>query len=147
MKNLFTKKIPLKVLALSLTILFVSCKKEDKKDSPIVGNWELVKFETTQNGGVWQDTNEPCKLDNSESYEKDGSWVFYEGPNKCGTGGSIIEGTWKFAANETKVIYTYSGYADEYESNVDQLTSTTLVLIHGAGDVQNTQFKQTFKKK
>lgn len=124
-----------------------SCKKDKEEEKPIVGTWKVISHETRQGNEVtWQPAGEPCKLDNTEVYEADGKWTLYEGTKQCSQGTGVMKGTWKLAASDTKVVYTYDGVSGEYESSVEELNANKLVLTNSAGDLNNTQYRTVYTK-
>lgn len=139
-------KISLYTLASICLLSFTACDKEEEAE-PIVGTWQKSKVEQSTNGGAWSTSSEPCQMDDTEEYASGGSWTAYDGPNQCSAGTGIIKGTWRLAANGSKVIYTYSGYSGEYESTVEQLNGSNMVLVYAVGDNNNTQVRTTFTKK
>lgn len=140
----------LKFLVLTLVVIsltsFSGCDKEEDVE-PIVGTWQKTKVEQSTNGGSWTNSTKSCQLDDTEEYASGGKWTAYDGPNQCSAGTGIITGTWRLAAGGTKIIYTYSGFSGEYESTVDLLDGSNLVIIHAVGDNDNTQIKTTYIKK
>ncbi|MGV3539910.1 MAG: lipocalin family protein [Rufibacter sp.] len=138
------------LLLLLVPFFFVtSCSKDDEEEEELhkmVGTWRVNKYESRTGTGNWQNANQSCRLDNTEEYEADGSWTLYDGTNQCGAGTGITKGTWRTAASDTKVIYTYTGISGEYESTIEELTATTLVLTNSVGDVANTQTRVTYQK-
>ncbi|PZR21116.1 MAG: hypothetical protein DI539_08970 [Flavobacterium psychrophilum] len=137
------------ICLLFIVIPMVSCSDDDGKDSSgsseIVGVWKKTKEETRQGSEAWEDVTEDCDLDDTEEYEADGDWALYPGTVTCG-GAAVINGTWSFRANKTKVVYTYDGFEGEYESTVESLTANKLVLTHSSGDVEDTQYRDTYTK-
>ena len=113
---------------------------------PIVGVWKLVSQESRVPGETWRPSDyDDCKSDDTEEYSADGEWILYDGTFHCGedpTG--MLKGTWRMAAAGTKVIYTYDLYAGEYESTVEQLTDTQMILSNATGDLAGTQFRNTY---
>ncbi len=140
------KTIQTLFLTFSMALLVTSCKKE-KDESPIVGSWQITKIETRITGQNWQNLGQPCRHDDVEEYQSNGKWTYYDGANQCEPGSGILRGTWKLAANDTKVVFTYEGASGEYDKNVESLTESSMVLLHNAGDLNNTQYRYTFTKK
>ncbi|RDI06970.1 lipocalin family protein [Flavobacterium sp. AG291] len=133
------------------TILFVSCSDDSDEDdnssdnSKIVGVWQKTKEETRQGSEAWEDVTEDCDLDDTEEYVSDGDWALYPGTVTCGSA-NVINGSWELRANGTKVVYTYDGFQDEFESNIEELTAAKMVLTHSAGDIDDTQYRDTYVK-
>lgn len=123
------------VLASNSLLLLTGCEK--KKQRQLLKSGRIRK---------WSTVTTSCQLDDTEEYTSDGNWTAYEGPNQCNAGTGIVRGTWRLTAGGSKVIYTYSGYSVEYESNVDQLGVTSMVLVHAVGETHNTQVKITYTK-
>ncbi len=130
--------------SLAVALALSACAPEE----PIVGSWKVVSIESRVPGGSWApDADSACNLDNTEEYSPDGDWTLYEGTVHCGSDPiGIMTGTWRMAAGGTKVLKTYDDYVGEYESTVEQLTDTQMVLSHAAGDTAGTQFRTTFEK-
>lgn len=127
--------------------LFTACsKKEDGAAPPIVGTWKKTLVEKKTNTAAWAVDPRPCQLDDIEEYSQSGSWVLYDGPNQCSPGTGIMNGTWRLAAGDGKVIFTFSGVPGEYESTVVSLSSSQMILLQSAGDVNNTQYRFTYTK-
>ncbi|MFD2600917.1 lipocalin family protein [Flavobacterium suzhouense] len=133
------------------TFLFVSCSDDSDEDdnssdnSKIVGVWQKTKEETRQGSEAWEDVTEDCDLDDTEEYVSDGDWALYPGTVTCGSA-NVINGSWELRANGTKVVYTYDGFQDEFESNIEELTAAKMVLTHSAGDIDDTQYRDTYVK-
>ena len=137
------------LLLLLLPLVFaLGCNKDDDEKTPphkIVGTWRVTKVETRLSGQDWQNTDEICRLDNTEEYKANGAWTQYDGTDQCGAGTGITNGTWKLAASDTKVIYTYNGVPGEYESTVEQLTGTTMVLSFSTGATDGEHTRPTYQ--
>lgn len=134
---------------LSIT-LFFSCSDPDEDVSPIQGSWNLVAWDikTENPPSDWSPKGEDCRLDDIEEYQPNGTWVKYDGSHQCagGNGIGIYRGTWRLTANNSKVIYTYAEAQGEYESTVETLTATTMVLTFASGTVDGTQNRVTYTK-
>ncbi len=137
-----------KLLYLLIIPLLFSCEKENKApESPIVGTWKITAYQIRSNSSpTWIDAGEPCKLDDTEEYFANGKWIRYDGNHQCTTGTGVVTGTWRLAAASTKIVYTYDIAPGEYESTVEQLSSTRLVLSWSAGDANGTQYRATYTK-
>lgn len=108
-------------------------------------DWQLDGFaeEVTTAAGVVTTTTiplnafDPCSLDDLEHYRADKSYVVNEGPVKCSATypGSIVSGTWAFAANETEINVT-SGTSG-FSRQIRTLTATTMVLAAPATTLSN----------
>ena len=136
---------------LLIAVTVVSCQddsdddKNSSGDAEIVGVWKKTKEETRQGAEAWEDVTQDCDLDDTEEYVSGGDWALYPGTVTCGSA-NVINGSWELRANNTKVVYTYDGFQDEFESNIEQLTSAKMVLTHSAGDVEDTQYRDTYTK-
>jgi hypothetical protein len=141
------KKVLVGVLALmTLTACSSKGSSTPEESGPIVGTWKVTAFEERIGETDWApNTADPCVLDNTEEYEGDGSWTLYDGNNRCGTAG-IRHGTWRLTASNTKVVYTYEGIRGEYESTVESLTETELVLTRATGEVNGRQTRHSYRK-
>jgi hypothetical protein len=140
------KKDVVIVCALVMIAFAGGCTKEKKEENKVVGTWKKVKEETRLSGGSWEDVNEPCQLDNVEEYQSNGNYTVYPGADLCSPSESTITGTWRSAANNTKIIYTYSGYSDEFESTIEELTNTSMVITHATGTISGAQIRDTYQK-
>ncbi|MCF8448835.1 MAG: hypothetical protein K9G49_03095 [Taibaiella sp.] len=129
-----------------LLATLIGCKKEEKEQNKLVGSWSKIKMEVKTTTTDWQIVNEPCQLDNVEEYKGDGNYAIYVGTVQCSPGESGIYGTWKQVANNTKIIYTYSGVSGEYESNIEELTASRLVTTHATGNLAGEQYRETYQK-
>lgn len=137
-------------LSFFFILIFFSCSDSEKENSPIVGSWNLISYEIkTENPPTeWRPLGESCRLDDIEEYNEDGTWTRYDGTNQCGGGNciGIYNGTWKFVANNSKVIFTYQGVPGEYESTVETLNGNTLVLSFSSGTTDGRQNRVTYSK-
>jgi len=141
------KKNLINLLAICL-ILFASCKKDKtEKTSPLVGTWTKTKMETKTSSTNWTVDTRTCYTDDLEEYGADGSWTLYDGTKQCSAGSGITKGNWRLAANNTKIIFTYQAFSGEYESTVETLSETSLVLTQSVGDLANTEVRITYVKK
>lgn len=133
---------------LSLLVLFLAGCKKDKEEekSQLVGSWKKTKIESKTSTTNWVTDTRTCYNDDVEEYSDGGAWASYDGTKQCSAGTGIIKGTWKLAAGDTKIIYTYQGITGEYESTIETLTATSLVLTQSTGDVRNTQIRTTYQK-
>lgn len=133
------------------SILFISsCSDPEEDVSPIQGSWNLAAWDikTENPPSDWKPKGEECRLDDMEEYKADGTWIKYDGSNQCpgGNGIGIYRGTWRLTANNGKVIYTYEEAQGEYESTVESLTETTMVLTFASGTVDGRQNRVTYTK-
>lgn len=134
------------LLALAMVIVTGCKKSEDSKQSPLIGSWKKTKIESKTSTTNWVTDTRTCYNDDVEEYSDGGAWTSYDGTKQCSAGTGIIKGTWKLAAGDTKIIYTYQGYTGEYESTIESLTENSLVLTQSTGDVKNTQVRTTYQK-
>jgi len=140
-------KIKLFTLLSLLVLFFAGCKKDDEEEkSPLIGTWKKTKIESKTSTTNWTTDTRTCYNDDVEEYSDGGAWASYDGTKQCSAGTGIIKGTWKLAAGDTKIIYTYQGYTGEYESTIETSTATSLVLTQSTGDVKNTQIRTTYQK-
>jgi hypothetical protein len=138
-------------LVLGLTIIIalvtISCSKEEDSSSSVQKNlqtsWTKDKVERRINEGAWQDITATCNLDDIEEYQSNSDWTLFPGTNTCNAE-SVTTGSWTLRANDTKIIYTYDGFAGEYESSIETVTQNVLVLTQNTGDLNNTQFRFTY---
>lgn len=151
MKKLNFKNIAIVVMLLVATFYVAGCSGDDDnkqtvKNSKIVGVWTKTKEESKEGTAAWKETTEDCDLDDTEEFKADGDWALYPGTVTCGSA-SVINGSWSLRANDTKVVFTYDGFDDEFESTILELTETKMVLTHSSGDVNDTQYRDTYVKK
>lgn len=150
MKTLNIKNIASVVMLLVFTLFVTGCSGDDSKEpvkkSKIVGLWAKTKEETRVGSSAWHETTEDCDLDDIEEFEADGDWTLYPGTITCGTA-AVISGDWSLRANDTKVVFTYDDFEGEFESTIVELTDSKMVLTHSAGDLDDTQYRDTYIKK
>lgn len=117
-------------------------------ESALVGTWKQTNSESRVGTEPWVVSDDAdCRIDNTEQYDADGTWAWFDGPVQCGGGGTgVLGGTWRLAASDTKVVYTYEGAAGEYESTVETLTETEMVLTFSTGQIDGLQTRYTFTK-
>ena len=98
--------------------------------------------------GAWSTADDvTCRTDNVEEYAADGGWILYDGTIQCGQGGTgIVHGTWRLAASDTKVVYTYEGASSEYEATVELMTETQLILTYSTGATSGMQVRSSYEK-
>ena len=139
-------------MRLSTGLLIVACgsgeSSEPAPEGPLVGTWHQTMSEGRVGSGTWSAVDDvSCRTDNVEEYDADGGWVMYDGTVQCGAGGTgIIRGTWRLAAGDTKVIYTYQGAAGEYESTIELLSDSDLILTQSTGTLSGEQTRNTYEK-
>lgn len=138
-------KTRLLLVVLTVSAVFFGCKKKEERF--IEGTWKRTKIEMRLGTSSWEDITESCNLDDTEEYTESGNWSYYDGTNQCNSGTGIMTGTWEFAADNSKVIYTYTGISGEYESTIETIEKKKLVLTHSSGDLLGTQYKYTYEKK
>lgn len=130
-------------------ILFlVSCSDSTEEDLPvIVGSWEVVNEEIKYPDSSWETSSEDCRFDNIEEFKPDGTHILYDGTYECGESGTAIAyGTWRLAANNSQVVFTYDGYAGEYPKTIEELDENTLILSWDTGATSGLQLRQTLLK-
>ncbi len=132
------------LLVLVVATVFFGCKKKEARF--IEGTWKRTKIEMRLGSNPWEEITESCNLDDTEEYTESGNWSYYDGTNQCNPGSGIMTGTWKFAADNTKIIYTYTGIDGEYESTIESIEKKKLVLTYSSGDLLGTQYKYTYEK-
>lgn len=118
-----------------------------EESGPIVGTWQQTSSEDRVGANDWAPSaTAECRLGSTEEYEADGTWTLF-GTRKCeGSGSGVRKGTWQFAANKTKIIYTYEGISGEYASTIETLNETELVLTKFVGDVAGTETRAIYRK-
>ena len=136
------------ILVVFLSLL--SCSKDEdsftitKKN--LVGSWTKSKVEKRVSDGLWADITESCNLDDVEEYASNGNWIFYLGTLRCESGSPILKGNWSLAANDSKIIYEYDDYEGQYEKSIETITENVLIVTHSANDLDNSQYRYTFRK-
>jgi hypothetical protein len=136
------------VVILISIILLVACVDLGKDDPQIVGAWKVINYEsrTTTPATDWY-RGEECRFDNVEEFLKDGTYTLYDGTQKCGTNsGGITKGTWRLAANNQKVILTYEGVLGEYETTIEEINESTMVLSFASGTLNGLQNRVTYSR-
>lgn len=131
--------------------LLTACSSEGTSrsddSSPIVGTWKVLSDQERIGTKDWTPSSEACRSDNTEEYKAGGAWTLYAGDNQCGGGGTgISKGTWRLAAANTKVIYTYERFRGEYESTVESLTETEMILTKATGETNGRQWRTVYRK-
>jgi hypothetical protein len=136
------------IILLAIAFLFsTGCEKEPVETQPsLAGSWKKMKVEKKTPATNWVSDNRACLSDDIEEFAADGDWTSYDGTMQCSAGTGIIRGSWKFAVGETKIIFKYEGYTGEYESTVETLTESSLVLTQSSGDLANTQVRTTYQR-
>ena len=131
-----------------LTVAFLASCSKDKEETPlIVGSWKRTKIESRKGTATtWTLDARTCYKDDIEEFTKDGVYTLYDGTAQCSAGAGITRGKWKLESGQSKVVFTYDGYSGEYESTVESLTATDMVLSNSVGDTQNTQTRITYQK-
>lgn len=127
-----------------------ACSSDDDSSSlspvaqKLIGSWVRTGIEQNTGNG-WVDITEDCNLDDVEEFSPDGLYVFYPGTNTCW--GSLVEyGTWRLAAGDTKIVFTYDEADGEYESTIVTITENYLEITHSTGDINNTQIRKKYSK-
>ena len=141
----------LTLLAVAATLDLFACASESTArpaPSPIVGTWKQTMAEERVGTGSWAaPADAACRLDNTEEFAADGAYTLYDGTLSCGPGGTgIVSGTWRLAAANTKVIFTYEGTSGEYPSTVEMLTDSDMVLTFDTGRTDGLQTRSTYRK-
>lgn len=127
--------------------LLISCS-DSQEDLPIiVGSWEVIKEEVKYPDSEWETSDQECRFDNTEEFEEDGTHILYDGTFDCGESGTGIEyGSWRLAADDTQVIFTYDGYAGEYPKTIEELNPDQMILSYDTGLVSGMQVRTTYSK-
>lgn len=149
-----TKKMNLRLkknyaFAAAFVLLPACASESDDAPKIIVGTWAQTGSEKRVGSDQWAPAaDEDCRIDNVEEYAEDGSWTLYDGTFPCdaGSSSSISHGTWRLAASDTKLVYTYDTVPGEYEATVENLTGSELVLTFNTNDVAGTQVRSTYRK-
>lgn len=143
-----------KIFVFILALVFISCSEDpvennySETEQKLIGSWEVIKYEESLDGINWSDDpNNYCVIDDVWEFTENNVMNYYDGAVLCNnsSGTQIEKGTWKLTANETKIIFTYDGHPGEYESTIESLTETELVLVNAVGDIYGTISKKTFR--
>jgi hypothetical protein len=131
---------------LGLCLVSVACGGSDT-DSLLVGTWRQTAEEERIGAGPWQPADDACRLDNVEEFSSNGDWTLYDGTFSCG-GSSTgpVRGDWRLEAGETKLIFSYDGIGGEYESTIETLSDTTLVVSYATGLTSGLQTRSTYRR-
>ena len=128
--------------------LFSGCRKEDQRpENKLLGTWQKVKLESKTNTTDWKVLSQPCQLDDLEEYRPSGDWTLFSGAAQCSPGNGVLRGTWKQAADGSKLIYTYEGAGGEYESTLAELTDDQMVLVQSTGQTNGQQIRFTYERR
>ncbi len=142
------------VTILGLAMIVGACggNGDSGSTSPIVGTWKRVKSESRVGTAAWaEDPKDACYNDDVEVYGADGKYELFPGTLRCGaptstSDTSSVRGTWRLAAGDTKIVYTYEGIPGEYDSAIENLGSTQLIRSWSTLDTKGTQARATYEK-
>lgn len=140
------------ILFAFISIVLFSCEKEDEvkqseTEQKLIGSWNRTKIESRKPNEEWQDITKNCDKDDVEEFQSSGKYVLYPGTALCNDqDGLLSTGTWRTASNDTKIIFTYDEYEGEYESSIESISSTTLVLKHATGLEDQSEIRKTYTK-
>jgi hypothetical protein len=143
-----------KILLLAfLSLTIISCDKEEEekalseKAQLLIGSWKKTKIESKKPNQNWENITRDCDVDDIEEFKNNGKYTLYPGSSLCeGQSNVISSGTWKFGANESVIIFTYDGYEGEYESVIESLSSTSLVVKFATGLTDGSERRTTYVK-
>lgn len=73
-----------------------------------------------------------CDKDDHYVFKLNGDYEANEGATKCSASDPFITetGTWKFAQNETMIIYTKTGSTTTQDATIETLDANTLVITY-----------------
>jgi hypothetical protein len=111
-----------------------------------VGTWRQTAVEERIGGGPWLPADDACRLDNVEEFSSNGDWTLYDGTFSCGGSGGPARGEWRLEAGDTKLIFSYDGVGGEYESTIETLSDTTLVVSYSTGLTSGLQTRNTYRR-
>ncbi len=129
------KKLTFALAALvALTLMVSSCKKDKDNPTPstpapqtktqILTSHSWIAKSMVSNNVDFYPFMPACEKDNFLTFKANGTSTYDEGALKCDPSDPQVEnGTWKFIANETKIIIDNSDTAE-----VQTLTAETLVI-------------------
>jgi hypothetical protein len=131
------KPFPIGLTAsLMFLLLVTACNDDDSDPSPantLTGTWQLEKYERQDSTGTYQDVTDvlfdPCDLDNTITFNSDGSYKVDEGASKCEEDDpQIIEqGTWTLIQDNSKLVTTADTSSVQDTLNITSLTNSKLV--------------------
>lgn len=136
------------IVGVALCAATHGCSSDSDAARRLLGTWQQTNSESRVGANPWKPASDlACRSDNTEEYGEDDAWTLFDGTNQCGSGASIVRGTWRLAAADTKIVYTYERATGEYESTVESLTDTDLILTNSTGDLAGTQTRSTYRKR
>ncbi len=124
------------------TLLFASCKKDDKPEDLLTGTscWKQVKSETRSTAtDAWvEGTIDACSKDDCTSYTSDGKTNFDEGATKCDPSDpQTSTGTYTLSEDGKILTLTQDGFS--FPVTIEELTSSKLVIrISFLGETRST---------
>jgi hypothetical protein len=137
------------ILAVTVAMAFVSCKKDDDNNSnngnpsPTQTKTQLISAKSwkgvslTVGGADFWSQLDDCDKDDIYIFKADGVYVADAGATKCDPGDpQQYTDTWKFIENETKLVY------DGDTTIIKELTSSKMVL---QGDYGGITAEATFQ--
>lgn len=151
------------ILAMSMTVVFSSCKKDkdevpkSKTDLLTISKWKMTARTVTPEVPFYDDegnslgmTNDlfaqmyACEKDNSYKFNKDFTIIIDEEAVKCmDSRPQTHTGSWSFKSNESGI--TVSAYGDHDDYTIAELTETTLKLQYTySGDSKTYTVTQTY---
>lgn len=127
-------KIPLLLPVCFLTVLFISCKKDNpgaksKKETLTNREWVIQKYEEKEGSNPWINVFaywSPCEKDNKWKFKPNFSMELNESAIACSgsTPDAVLdEVTWSFTENETKITIETNTYT------IETLDETAFIII------------------
>ncbi len=132
------------IMFLSISLIFISCKKDDKRiaDNTLEllqnKNWKLTA--ATENSvygffDVYNDFMEDCDRDNLFKFNSPDIYVLDEGPSKCNpSDDQTKEGTWSYTASTKTLHLTLNGTSEDWDLlNINENTFSCKLVEVDAG--------------
>ena len=128
------------VIAISILMICVACKKDNKEnrmDLISSGNWKMIAF--TVNPGYDYDVDgdidtdifavtDNCEKDNLYLFKTNGALELNEGTLKCDVGDPQVYSTdWEFSNNERDILIAGDAY------HIEEISSTRLKISQDDG--------------
>jgi hypothetical protein len=130
------------LLILLLLVVSNSCSKKPAK--MLVGTWEIVKIEKSENGNAFIEVPLDCQLGEIRTFTKDGNYKIVTNTS-CGAT-TTINGTWSLGADEKTISLTFIGIGGIYYDEIVELTKKNLIILYDSGLSNTTYFKYYFTR-
>lgn len=134
------------LLTIATILLVYGCSKKDGGGSPSSAptktalltskDWVMTSKQYKKiSDAMWTDAYSqlsPCDKDDRLALTASGSYEVNEGPSKCAASDPFIieTGTWKFAQNESLLIFTKTGGTSTQDATIEALDANSLVVTY-----------------